>query len=58
MQVAIFAQSNSKFTRFLISNKEAFDHYFTLTECNQDTNKLYTLQDVYNHITHVVNSVS
>ena len=54
----MFADDNSKFTKFLIKNKEAFEHYFKLTKCNQDIDKLYTLQDVYDQITVIVNSVS
>ena len=54
----MFADDNSKFTKFLIKNKEAFEHYFKLTKCNQDIDKLYTLQDVYDQITVIVNAVS
>ena len=54
----MFANENSKFTRFLITNREAFEHYFKQTKCNQDIGKLYTLQDVYDQITLIVDSVS
>ena len=43
----MFADDNSKFTKFLIKNNDAFKHYFKQTKCNQDIDKLYTLQDVY-----------
>ena len=58
IQVIRFGNENSKFTRFLIRNKEAFEHYFKQTKCNQDIEKLYTLQDVYDQITIIVDSVS
>ena len=54
----MFAGSNAKFTTFLIKNKEAFQHYFKQTKCNQDIDKLYTLKDVYEQITLIVDSVS
>ena len=55
----MFARENSKFTRFLIKNKKAFELYFKQTKCNQEeVDELFTLQDVYNQITLVVNSVS
>ena len=54
----MFGGENSKFTRFLIRNKETFEHYFTQTKCDQDIEKLYTLQDVYDQITIIVDSVS
>ena len=54
----MFAIDNSKFTKFLIRNDEAFNHYFKQTKCNQDIDKLYTLQDVYDQITVIVDSVS
>lgn len=54
----MFGNENSKFTRFLIKNQEAFEHYFKQTKCNQDIEKLYTLQDVYDQITLIVDSVS
>ena len=54
----MFANDNSKFTKFLIKNKEAFEHYFKQTKWNQDIDKLYTLQDVYDQITVIVDSVS
>lgn len=55
----MFAQENSKFTRFLIKNEKAFKLYFKQTNCNhEEVDDLFTLQDVYNQITLVVNSVS
>ena len=54
----MYANDNSKFTQFLIKNKEAFEHYFKQTKYNQDIEKLYTLQDVYDQITVIVDSVS
>lgn len=55
-QVIMYANDNSKFTKFLIKNKEAFEHYFKQTKYNQDIEKLYTLQDVYDQITVIVDS--
>ena len=56
----IFANDNSKFTKFLIGNEQAFDLYFKLTECDQSqqVEKLYTLQDVYSQVDLIVDSVS
>ena len=54
----MFAGNNAKFTTFLIKNKEAFEHYFKQTKCNQDIDKLYTLKDVYDQIALIVDSVS
>ena len=59
LKVMIFARENSKFTRFLIKNEKAFKLYFKHTTCNgKEVDDLFTLQDVYNQITLVVNSVS
>lgn len=59
LQVVIFAQDNSKFTRFLIESEEAFDRYFKQVSYNQQpVEKLYILEDVYSQITRIVNSVS
>ena len=59
IQVVIFAQDNSKFTKFLIESEEAFDRYFKQASYNQQPiEKLYTLEDVYSQITLIVNSVS
>ena len=56
----IFANDNSKFTKFLIGNEQAFELYFKLTECDpsQQVEKLYTLQDVYSQVDLIVDSVS
>ena len=56
----IFANDNSKFTKFLIGNEQAFELYFKLTRCDQSqaVEKLYTLQDVYSQIDLIVDSVS
>ena len=54
----MFADSNAKFTTFLVKNKGAFQHYFKQTKCNQDIDNLYTLKDVYDQITLIVDSVS
>ena len=58
LQVVMYSGNNAKFTTFLIKNKEAFEHYFKQTKCNQDVDKLYTLKDVYEQITLIVDSVS
>ena len=59
-KVLIFANNNSKFTRFLIGNENAFELYFKQTKCDelQEVEKLYTLQDVYNQVHLIVDSVS
>ena len=56
----IFANDNSKFTKFLIGNEQAFELYFKLTRCDQsqEVEKLYTLQDVYSQVDLIVDSVS
>ena len=54
----MFAGSNAKFTTFFVKNKEAFQHYFKQTKYNQDIDNLYTLKDVYDQITLIVDSVS
>lgn len=58
LQVLIFANNNSKFTRFLIGNENAFELYFKQTKCDelQEVEKLYTLQDVYNQVHLIVDS--
>ena len=58
LKVCVFAGESSKFTRFLIGTQEAFEFYFKQNKCNQEVDKLYTDQDVYDQITHIVNSVS
>ena len=62
MKVVIFANENSKFTRFLIGNEDAFELLFkeTKIKCDQpqEVEKLYRLQDVYHQVDLIVNSVS
>ena len=62
MKVVIFANENSKFTRFLIGNEDAFELLFkeTKIKCDQpqEVEKLYTLRDVYNQVNLIVDSVS
>ena len=58
-QVSIFAHNNSKLTRFLIGNEEAFNRYFKQTTVNEEgIEKLYMLRDVYAQIALIVDSVS
>ena len=58
----IFANINSKLTRFLIGNKQAFELSFKQIEIgcdqSQEVDKLYTLQDVYRQVDHIVEYVS
>ena len=58
LQVFLFAQSTSRFTKFVMGSQEAFELYFKQTKCNEELEKLYKLEDVYNQIALIVNSVS
>ena len=62
LKVMIFANENSKFTRFLTGNGDAFELYFKQSKikCDQpqEVEKLYTLRDVYNQVNLIVDSVS
>jgi len=57
-QVALFAQSKFKLTYFLSQNVETFHSMFVLQECNRPVMNMFTMDDLYNQITHVVDMVS
>ena len=41
-----------------MGSQEAFELYFKRTKCSEEMEKLYKLEDVYNQITLIVDSVS
>ena len=43
---------------FLIKNTAVFKQYFLMKECGQAVGELYTMDDVYDQITHIVDAVS
>ena len=42
----------------MVENTKSFHNYFVWRDCNDDINKLYSLEEVYKQIEHIVNSVS
>jgi len=56
-QVALFAKNKFKLTYFLSQNVETFHSMFVLQECNQPVGNIVTMDDLYNQITHVVDTV-
>lgn len=60
LQVYFHANEKFKVTAFLIESNDDLMHYFTDTEgsvsCDGEV-KLYTIDDVYNQIQHIVEKV-